>query len=207
MEPIPFSPRPLGRWIALHRHQFDAIYVDDPFASLHLVSQPKILQGLPLYGRFHAASIASGIEIDPGATLRDEADACRKLTRVVVPDKTPTADCGPSEFQKIESFGSRTLPSLRFDANPRSNLGLNALGRVCGDLTFPQSHRLILSFLTSIGELELICLRKVLASSWMKGRILGLVDRRRKLQASLLRDASGSIMASRYHVARNIRLH
>ncbi len=139
--------RSLSKWLTKHREDYELVYVDDPFGSLHVAAQGKAIKGTPLVGRFHCAGIAANGMYDAATSLQNASEACKKLSAVVVPDadsdrRLRSAGVDPSRIIRIEDpawVHIKQEPVMR-------KLAAGALGKINSDLMLHPDQKLIVVF-------------------------------------------------------------
>lgn len=137
--------RALGKWIGLHRHEFDLFYVDEPLGMLHAMTQFRGASRLPLIGRFDLGALQTMHESMGAEGWKQAAEACRKLSRVIVPD------AASHRFLKAAGILDRAihripdLPWYTFRRDAASKrVAKNALLKISSDLDTPNSTRMIM---------------------------------------------------------------
>ena len=191
--------RNVGVWLARHRSQFDAVYIEDYPALVYQVGQRSVIGDMPWITGFGGVRLPPGLPANTVAwsVIAQACDACRKANWVI-------ASSTPAQRQLL-SAGILAEKILRippvawqsFLRTPQDrHRAARALRQASQDFTLPRDYRL----LTCFGELQDAAIWKPAVEGMIR-----LLDRGLKLRVWIV--GQGAVLAKLYERVKESGYH
>jgi len=137
--------RNIATWIAKHRHEFDAIYVDESRSLLHQIGSSSVRGDLPIIARFAGVPQTMTAGAYALNLITQSVDACRKANIVVAPNAMAHRQLQSSGIpaDRIARIPDAVSITVQRDSEARSRAAA-ALRRVNQDMAIPGDLKLLL---------------------------------------------------------------
>ncbi len=189
--------RNIASWINKHRHEFDAIYVDESRSLLHQIASSSTRGDIPVIARFEGVQTSIAAGNHAMTMISYAADACRKASLVVASNAMAHRQLQSSGVPADRIVRIPDVVSVSVLREPEARKSAAAaLRRINQDMAIPNDTKLI----TYIGNLD----AKANLSHFVRAAISEL-DRGRDYRVWLVGD--GRELRSLYDLVKNASFH
>ena len=144
--------RNVGTWIAKHRKEFDAIYVDESRSLLHHIGSSSIRGDLPLIARYAGVQQTMTSGMHSLTMISQAVDGCRKANFIVAPNAMAHRQLQSSGIHadRIVRIPDVAAMSIFLGSESRK-AAAGSLRRINQDMAIPSDFKLLLY----VGEINL----------------------------------------------------